>query len=189
MGFSKFVSETRINEMEDKIAVLLYLSQNESLNESDIDTLTEVELVEGINDWLGKVGMKLHKSNGLLNYAKQFATGVGKIILAAISGDKEKVKEIAKGLDKATVVDFLLKLDMATMHVVTGPIHLIDAVTGWDLMANIKSVGHSAGNLLKDFYDAITKVKTTVKHLLSGENQQKILTAVEGIEHEMPPLA
>jgi hypothetical protein len=179
------------NEMEDKIALLMYLSENdEMINESyDFENLTEAQeelMVEGINDWLGKVGMKLHKGDGIIDYLKGFAKGTGEIIMAAIKKDEAKVKEIAGRMDKAKVVDFLLKLDMATMHIVTGPIHFIDAVTGWDLMANLKHAAEGAKDMLKTFYDAIAKVKASITSVLGGDRQKKMMRVATNLEYNMP---
>jgi hypothetical protein len=132
--------------------------------------------------------MKLHKGDGIIDYIKQFSTGAGKLVLAAIKGDKEKVKEISKSLDKAKVVDFLLKLDMATLHIVTGPIHFIDAVTGWDLMANIKHLSKGAKDILKTFYDAIKTVKDSITHMLDGPKQKKMLSVADKLAYNMPTI-
>ena len=76
MTFKDKLLEDNINEMETKIATLMYLSEK-------MDTLNEADLQEGVNDFLGKIGMKLHKGDGLLNYIAQFSKGTGKIVLAA----------------------------------------------------------------------------------------------------------
>ena len=171
MTFKEKLLEEDINEMETKIQTLLFLSEN-------IDTLNEID----IHKHLKKVGLKLHKGDGIIDYVKQFATGAGKCILAAIKGDKEKVAEIAKSLDKAKVIDFLLKLDMATLHLVTGPIHFIDAVTGWDLMANLKAHAKKAESMVDIFKSAITKVKTAVTDMFDGKRQKTMLSNVTRLE-------
>jgi hypothetical protein len=179
--------------MEDKISLLLYLSENEEMiNESyDLDNLTEAQeilVIEGVNDWLNKIGMKLHKGNGIIDYIVQFSKGAGKLILAAMKKDKDEVKKIAQSLDKAKVMDFLLKLDMATMHIVTGPIHFIDAVTGWDLMVNIQHAAEGAKDKLKNFYDAMKKVKDSIVTVLGGKRKEKMLKVADNLEYNMPDI-
>jgi len=178
-------------DMEDKIALLMYMAENdEMINESyDLENLTEAHeemIIEGVNDWLSKVGMKLHKGKGLIDYFLQFTKGAGKLIMAAIKNDKEKIKEIADGFKKEEVIDFLLKLDMATMHIVTGPIHLIDSVTGWDLMANIKHAAEGAKDKLKAFYDAMQKVKDSIQSVLGGDRKKKMMRVATNLEYNMP---
>lgn len=195
IGFKEYnesMAQKQMTEaMQDKIALLTYIVENdEMLNESyDMENLTEAQevlIVEGVNDWLGKIGMKLHKGDGIISYVKQFVGGAGKLILAAIKGDKEEVKKIASGLEKEKVVDFLLKLDMATMHVVTGPIHFVDAVTGWDLMVNLKHAAKGAKDMLKSFYTAIKDVKASISHVLGGDRQKKMLRVAQNLELNMP---
>jgi len=84
------------------------------------------------------VALSKHKTPGLIEYIAKFTSSVGKLVLAALKGDKKKVKSIASGLDPSSVIDFLLKLDMATLHLLTMPIHTIDAITGWDIIASLR---------------------------------------------------
>lgn len=187
---NKMISESDLEVivseiLQDKIATLVFLSENEFLNES-LETLNEAQVVESVNDWLKKVGLKLHKGDGIVDYIKQFSTGAGKIIIAAIKGDKEKVKEIANSLEKEKVVDFLLKLDMASLHLITGPIHFIDAITGWDLMVNIKHSAEGAKDVLKKFYSAIKAVKDSIVKVLDGNKKEKMLKVVDNLEYNMP---
>jgi len=110
--YSSFLkNQIEINEeYADKVYSLMYILENQDmLNES---TFSDEELTEGVNDWLNKIGLKLHKGDGLASYIKQFTTGSGKLIIAAIKGDKDKVKDIASGLTADKVLDFILKLDM-----------------------------------------------------------------------------
>ena len=194
--FKEFTNEQKQiqlqEEMEDKIAILMYLSESEELlNESAINEfalLTEAEAVEKANGWLSKIGMKLHKGKGIIDYVKQFTGVVGKMIMAAIKGDKEAVKAHAQKVEKHEVVDFLLKLDMATMHIVTGPIHFIDAITGWDLMVNIKHAAEDAKDKLKVFYDGIKKVKDSIMNVLGGDRQKRMLRVADNLSYNMPNL-
>lgn len=173
------------NQFEDAISILLYMAENDSLNES-FEEMSEAQITEGVKEWLGKVGIKLHKGDGLIDYVTQFSKGAGKLILAAIKGDKEEVKRIAQTLDKAKVIDFLLKLDMATMHLVTGPIHMVDAITGWDLAANLKQAAHGAKNILGDFFKAIEQVTSTIKQVVTGTKQKTLLKSVDVLKHSVP---
>jgi len=192
--FKEFTNEQKQiqlqEEMEDKIAILMYLSESEELlNESAINEfalLTEGEAVEKANGWLSKIGMKLHKGKGIIDYVKQFTGGAGKMIMAAIKGDKEAVKAQADKIKKEEVIDFLLKLDLATMHIVTGPIHFVDAITGWDLMANLKHAAEGAKDKLKAFYDGIKKVKDSIMNVLGGDRQKRMLRVADNLEYNMP---
>ena len=173
------------NQFEDAISILLYMAENDSLNES-FEEMSEAQITEGVKEWLNKYGLKIHKGDGLIDYLKQFSKGAGQLILAAIKGDKEQVKKIASSLDKAKVVDFIFKLDMATMHIVTGPIHMIDAVTGWDLVANLKHAAHKVPDMLSDFFQAIERVSSTIKQVVQGQKQKTLLKTVDTLKNSIP---
>jgi len=190
--FSEYMSEKAlVEEMEDKIGLMLYMAEKSDIiaESYDFENLTEsqrIVLEEGVNDWLNKVGLKLHKTKGIIDYLADFTKGTGKVLMSAIKGDKEAVKEQLKNVKKEEVLDFLLKLDMATLHIVTGPIHLIDAVTGWDLMANVKAVAKTATDKLKEFYQAMKKVKETITTVLQGTKQKKMLQLATNLETTIP---
>jgi hypothetical protein len=126
------------------------------------DTLNEnVEYVaEAVNDTLKKFGLHVAKGKGLISYFAKFATGAGKLIIAALKGDGEAVAEISNSVKKEDVIDFLLKLDQATLHLVTGPIHMIDAITGWHIAANIKHAAETASNIMDKIKKAYVDLKT-----------------------------
>jgi len=176
MGKFKDFHECRMLNEQDYskiIMALAFIEQNSNLNESELSELTEASIMAGITSLFGKmetgidkVGMKLHKGKGLIDYAKQFAGAGGKLLIAAIKKDKEQVQEIIKGFEKAEFIDFLLKLDMATMHIVTGPIHFVDAVTGWDLAANLKAHTKKAQDTLETIIKTINDLKVKVKTVL-----------------------
>lgn len=157
-----------VNEMSENIAALLYMVENER-------TVTEEELIEGVGSVLGKAGLSLHRNKGLIDYAKEFTRGAGQLILAAIKGDKKKIKNIASKIKREDVIDFLLKLDMATLHIVMGPIHVIDAVTGWELHANIKGIARNAKGFVGAFHDAIQRVKEQIMKLTKDIKRKKML--------------
>jgi hypothetical protein len=192
MKFRTFLNESKDSkEIQEKVALLLYMTENDDMiNESyDMENLTEEQekiILEGIKDWFEKVGLTIEKGDGLLDYIGQFSVGAGRLILAAIKGDKEKVKKIASGMKKEKFLDFLLKLDLVTLHIVTEPIHIIDALTGWDLMANVKKYAEGAGEKIKIFYAAMKKVKDTLSVMLNGKKKVKMLKYATNLENSIP---
>lgn len=144
---------------------MLSFKEHKELEQSIIEMLVIMEsgdnLTEGLLDNVAnKLGFKIHKSKGIIKHLANASKGLSKMIVAAIKGDREKVKEIAKTVKKKDVMDFLLKLDMATLHMITGPIHLINAITGWDLEVdmNHKSSTDTIKGLISQIKDKITKV-------------------------------
>jgi len=192
MNFRTFLEESNTSkEMQEKIALLMYMAENdEMINESyDMSNLTESQkevLLEDIKSWFHKIGLDFEKGDGIIDYISQFTVGTGKLILAAIKGDKKKVKEIADGLTRGKVIDFLFKLDILTLHIITEPIHIIDAITGWELMADIKRAAEGAVDQIKIFYDSIKKVKDTITNLLNGKKKEKMSKYANNLEHSIP---
>ena len=161
---------------ESVTALLIACMYDGSLYESE--QLTKA----AIKDFLKKLGLQAHKGKGLVSYIKGFTQGVGRIVVAALKGDKKKVKEIAQSVRKEDVLDFLLKLDMATLHLVTGPIHFIDAVTGWELWANIKSAAAKADSVWDDLVATVKELKKKVVTYLSSPKKDQVLPHIETIE-------
>jgi hypothetical protein len=180
--FSKFKEQKEYNEgLKECLMAMAYIGTLENINESKLQNLTEVSILTGIADMFGKVetgiekiGMKIHKGKGVLSYIADFNDAASFLIFAAIKGDKEEVLRIAKSFDKAKFVDFLLKLDMISMHLVTGPIHMIDAITGWDIMANIKSHAAKAENIIDSIEKAIADLKSKISTFMDTSIAVKV---------------
>lgn len=169
-------------------------------NSTDINNIIEIavfmeefnQLDEGIGDFtkrikgfLSKAG--LHASQGgpgliqMLAKAGSTMTKFFWYAMKASTGDNEakaKVKEMAnKEIKKETLMDFLLKLDQMSMHMITGPIHMIEALTGWHI-----------GVYYKVATKATEKIRTAIAHLedvakdLAGSLKKKIIAYIKGIK-------
>lgn len=186
MSLKEFISEQReLHEAELKIQSLIFMVENlDIINESEI---SEEEIYEGLNDKLGKIGLKIHKSKGILDYIKSFTSGIGKLFLLIIKGEEKKAMELVKSMKKEDFMDFLFKLDMGTLHLFTGPIHMIDAWTGWDLAANLKSHIDKGDGIVNVIKQAIEKVKSGVKELFQNDakRQKELLSYIDNIDKEI----
>lgn len=159
MNFKQYLNET--NDIEIKIQTLIYLTEN-------IDNLNEEDLFEGVAGALNRVGLKAHKSTSIISYIKKFTTGVGKVILYLIKGDAKKAQELIKEVKKEDVLDFLVKLDSGTLHLISGPIHTIDAWTGWHIAPNVNKKIEQAQSTISIIKDALIKVKDGIDNLFSS---------------------
>lgn len=131
-------------------------------------------LEESLNDMIKKTGLYIHKERGLIDYILKAGKTVGKLVVAAIKKDKKTIKSLMSDVEKSDVIDFLLKLDQATLHLVTGPIHFIDAVTGWFIWADVKSHMQSAEDAVKEFLASINRVKSQLEKLFKGDKKRAI---------------
>jgi hypothetical protein len=105
---------------------------------------------------LKKAGLHLKKQKGLLDYILKAGKTFYNLFKAAMMKDKKKVKEILNTeISKEDLMDFILKLDQSTLHLLTGPLHFIEAVTGWHLAADVDSAVQGVGNVIKTAYQTI----------------------------------
>ena len=149
--------------VENAILMTLFIEQ------APIEVLSEgieQDLTEGVSKFLKGIGLHAHKGKGLIDYITQFTKGIGGLMYAAIRKDTEGMKKILKSVKKQDVLHFLLQLDQASLHIVTGPIHFIDAVTGWhigaDLGALVTKATETAQSLVKSITTAFNKIKDSV---------------------------
>ena len=177
-SFKNYISE---NEYKEAIIKLSFLVDNyEIINEEN-----EEVLIEGLKNTASSFGIKIHKSTGLIQYISKFSKGVGKLIIAAIKGNKEEVKRIATSIDSNQVLDFLLKLDLATLHLITGPIHFIDAVTGWNLTVEISQKSDKAETIVDKLKNIFKDLKNTAKQVFTKQPEK--IKAIDELESSLIP--
>jgi len=154
-----------------ELAVLAEETENDFLDEAVLDKAHHV---------LAKVGLHASQGKGLIQYALSIGKGMAQLIGAAVRGDTDKIKEVGKSIKKEDVLDFLLKLDQASLHLVTGPIHLIDATLGLHIGANLSAAAMSATTAFKQ---AIEAAKAHVhKAIGNAKTKAKILNNIGRIE-------
>ena len=99
-----------------------------------------------------KFGIHTQKGSGVVQIMSKASKNIAALFWYAIKaslgdeGAKDKVREIAtKEVTHAQVLDFLLRVDALSMHILTGPIHMIDAVMGWHIGVELHNIakGHS----------------------------------------------
>ena len=184
MKFKDYLLEEEIYEAQsiDAVTTMLFLQENEL----HFDLMSEGAINESLNDWLSKIGLHAHKGKGIINYISQFGSLAGKMILAAIKGDAKKVKELSKQVTKEEILDFLYKLDQATLHIVTGPAHMIDSILGWHISANIDHLKKGTQDVLSKIWQAIMTIKDHVAKVLSPDHQKTVLVNLQNLEKSIP---
>lgn len=155
--------------------------------ETERDTALLLELAifmeeyDEMNEAVGNIGKKLKGAFDKLGlHVDTGGTGIIQVLMKggksiaqmlwyaakAVKGDtsaKEKVKEIANTeITKAQMMDFLLKLDMLTLHAITGPIHIIDALTGWHIGTHLKKGAKTVADRIKVAVDNLVDVSDEV---------------------------
>ncbi len=164
------VFQTDFNEVLLGMAILEQMDPNEPLN-------------EGVNNILGKFGLELEKkSPGVIEYMYKFSKGIGKMIWFAIKKDTKGIEKLSKEFNKEMFLDFLYKLDLVTMHFITGPLHFIDGITGWGLEVKIKELATDADKLVSKMKNALEVVKKEVASYFAPTLQPLVLSKVQDIE-------
>lgn len=145
---------------------------------------------------LGKLGFEVHQTQGLLQILAGAGLTITRLMFHAIKAfvrkDEQslaKLKEmLTKEIKKEQLYDFLLKLDMATLHLISGPIHLIDAITGWHLAPKLDH-GHHGNpekegkqkNIAQKFKDAVLDLRDISKQLTPKNLKEGVQRHVKGI--------
>lgn len=187
-----FKTFTKVNDPEFQQALFLIhemmaLRDVSTLNESL--ELDEAQLMDKITSGLSKLGFKTHKGKGLIHYLAAAGKAMGSLFWALIRGDKNKIKEItSKEIKRQDVLDFLYKLDLATLHVVTGPLHLLDAITGWEIVPAMgnKLAGVSK-KVVQTFKDAFQFIKDKATSVLDQSVMKPFIKKVSDAEQLLRP--
>lgn len=177
-----YIKTVQLSEMDICLHTLAFISTiDETLTES-----TELFEVD-VKKYLNKIGLDIHKGKGIIEYIKDFLVGTGKIFYYIMTGEKEKAKELLKTVKKSDILDFLYKLDLATLHIFTGPIHFIDAVTGYDLKVKMQDKIEQGKNIITDVLIAIKKVKEQIIIVFNGKNQKRAMKTLDNLEQSLLP--
>ena len=148
--------------------------------------MAKLATTASIKDIISSYGFSAHKGEGGLF---QMLKAAGKQMLAVMiasframrGGAKEKaeLKQVIKDskINPKQLIHFLLQLDTATMHLVSGPLHMIDAVTGWHIWADIQHKAKETCNHAMDAYKSLTSLLGT----LSGKAEKKLQGFIDKI--------
>ena len=160
-----------------KLNEVLYEDKQQLLELAIFMSLNPHQLNEADGDWRGKfkkavksAGLKMGGSErGLLQTLSKVGSHVSKVIYYAIKakgGDRparDELKELlGKKVTKAELIDFFFKLDTLTLSIMTGPINIIDALTGWNIIGTLKEKGVTPDQRIKD---AITGLSRSIETL------------------------
>lgn len=178
MRFDNYLKEN--NDISIIIETVIFMEDYDYLNEGIGDFARKVR------NFLPKLGVHAHKAHGgLIGMLGKVGKTMAKFFwhaMKAATGDEESkkiVKQIAnKEIKKEDVIDFLLKLDATTIHLISGIIHTIEALTGWHIGANIKHDIENVTHRAKEAIDILINVSKTV----SDDVKKKIIQYVNGIK-------
>jgi len=176
-----------------KLNEALYDDKQRLLELALFMSLNPHQLNEADDDWRGKFKQALNKAGlklggnerGLLQTLSKVSSHISKVVYYAIKakgGDRaarDEVKELLKKkVSKEELIDFFFKLDVLTLSILTGPINIIDALMGWNIVATLKSKGKTSDNRIKD---AISDLSRSIE-TLPDKLKRKVLNNIAKIK-------
>ena len=72
-------------------------------------------------------------------------------------------------------MNFLINLDMITFHAISGPIHIIDAITGWDLHHKIISTHNKVKEIQTSVANHLDSIQASTSGLTKKVRKKAIM--------------
>ena len=193
----RMYSYDEIRDMEIVLEMALLIDDNTKIDEAfDISVFKS-----SMSSVMKAAGLHSEKSGpGLISIALKSGKIMAEFIwhvLKAAAGNKEskiRVKELANTkITKEDFLNFIMKLDLATLHIITGPLHLVDAITGWHIGVQIKTkvddVTTKATKAIENLIDAAKSTEAaTRKKLKSLMHGISKLFGIESIQQDIKQL-
>ena len=163
---------------QDIQTVLEYLM---ILDAGEDDIILSENKLKDIKGTLSTLAKKMGISNaskktllGLLStVGKKSALSLVYAIQASAGNEdaREKLKRIIKDRNiYSELTDLVVRLDVLTLHLISGPIHVIDALAGWDIAEKIRERALGVTNKLNSAIDTIAS--SAQKHLNADRSKR-----------------
>ena len=164
-GTWRKVSEDRVEVSQgDIIAVLEYMLILDAGNEivlSEQKAENLKSLIGSISKKLGFAGSGRKNLISLLSSISQNAAlSVANAIQAQAGreGAREKLESVLKTSNiKSELIDLVIRADVLTLHMISGPIHIIDAITGFEIADKIREKAEIGSEKIKDAVEFIQR--------------------------------
>lgn len=186
--FNDFIIEDLKNQddMLNLLEVAMFITETPYIVEGE----KTKNIIKMIKDMIPRLGLSVKPGRGLIHMLLKASDNIRLLLyhsfMAYYNNDKfhkEKMKDILKNVKKEDFMEFILKLDMVTLHAISGPIHAISAITGWKInvldkrQEEIKSKIKKAINSLEtlaisvgaDIKNKISKYIDALKNLFNSD--------------------
>jgi hypothetical protein len=176
MKFKQYMTESE----QDLVSLVEYMVFMQEFNTMDEGIGDALKNMKGkVTKVLKKAGIHIQQGEGLIQQLTKAHKGVGQLIyysfIAYYNNDqkaREKVKEIMISLKPEHILDFILRLDVLTMHLLTGPIHMLDALTGTHIWANVKGKVEALEVRAKTAIESLESLKIHVEGKIQTQIQK-----------------
>jgi len=161
------------NYIKESLLIINNIETSEIILESDKNI---------IKAWLKKVNYNLSHGENIINYLYKFGKEFSDILIAAIKKDKQGIKDATKEVTKEEFLEFLLKFDNITLGILSVPIALISAVTGWNLDQTIEDRISTDSDRYRHIKKAIEDISKNIKTLVLPDEANIITSNVNNIK-------
>jgi hypothetical protein len=145
----QFINESSLRDEYSGEEIEQIVLEYAAILDCDARMLTEAGKIESVKAGLakavGKLGLKVSGRKNLIHLIGSLSKNAALAMIHAMraaagdEGSKEHLEDLLQKSNlKSEFSDLILRLDILTLHFVTGPIHIIDAIMGWDLASNIR---------------------------------------------------
>lgn len=157
----------------------IFLEDFERLDEGAADTIDDIK--DKAEKIFMSIGFHTSQGKGLVQYLWTINKNLLSLLywgtVYSTGSEKEKVesqakiREIVNSVSREDVVNFLYKLDSLSLGLISTPLKMIDAITGW----------HIAGEVSSRITPAIEKAKKAIEWLEQAEQnlEGKLRTQVQ----------
>ena len=191
-GTWRKVAEAKVEQVEvtgDEIATILEFVM--ILDEGNEVILSEAR-AEDLKSLVGSVSKKLgFASSGrknLLSLLSSISKNAALTVVYAIQaqagreGAKEKLQNVLQTSNvKAELLDLVVRADVLTLHLISGPIHMIDALTGYEIADKIREKAEIGGNKVKDAVELIQKSAQSLSDNQKSRRVKKSLNTIRKV--------
>ena len=164
-GTWRKVSEDRVEvSQDDIIAVLEYMLILDAGNEIVLSEQKAENLKSLIGSISKKLGFAGSGRKNLISLLSSISKNAALSVVYAIQaqagreGAREKLESVLKTSNiKSELIDLVIRADVLTLHMISGPIHIIDAITGFEIADKIREKAEIGSEKIKDAVELIQR--------------------------------
>lgn len=171
-----------IDDMNDVYALLEFMIFIESYDNDMINEGIVSDIKNTLKKSFSKSGLHAKQTDGIIQQLLKSEKLVSSLLYHAFMSyyqygheqeqHEQEIKKLMKKIKKEDLIDFLLRVDTLTMHLITGPIHTIDALTGTHIWADIKGKVEPAKKRATAAIKSLEDLKNSVEGKLKDQVQK-----------------
>lgn len=171
---------------EDIITILEFVMILEEGSELVLSEARADDLKTLVANVTQKLGFASSGRKNLLSLLTSISKNAALAVIYAIQtqanreGAKEKLQNILKTSNvKAELVDLVIRADVLTLHLISGPIHIIDAITGYEIAEKIRNKAQIGAGRIKTAVDLIQK---SARALIDNKKSRRVKKSLDIIK-------